>query len=62
MNAKKAMFLVGVALPLFYVITQPAQAAEAIIIFMPQPVQLAMRGPLPSVVTKSSYSPARLQA
>jgi hypothetical protein len=30
MNAKKAMMLVGVALILFYVITQPAQAAEAV--------------------------------
>ena len=30
MNAKKAMILVGVALVLFYVITQPAQAAEAV--------------------------------
>jgi hypothetical protein len=29
-NAKKAMILVGVALVLFYVITQPAQAAEAV--------------------------------
>ena len=30
MNAKKAMMLVGVALVLFYVITQPTQAAEAV--------------------------------
>lgn len=30
MNAKKAMILVGVALVLFYVITQPSQAAEAV--------------------------------
>ncbi|MBB4910192.1 MULTISPECIES: hypothetical protein [Actinophytocola] len=30
MNAKKAMMLVGVALILFYVITQPSQAAEAV--------------------------------
>ena len=30
MNAKKAMMLVGVALILFYVITQPTQAAEAV--------------------------------
>ena len=30
MNAKKAMILVGVALVLFYVITQPTQAAEAV--------------------------------
>jgi hypothetical protein len=29
-NAKKAMILVGVALVLFYVITQPSQAAEAV--------------------------------
>jgi hypothetical protein len=29
-NAKKVMMLVGVALVLFYVITQPAQAAEAV--------------------------------
>ena len=29
MDAKKAMILVGVALVLFYVITQPTQAAEA---------------------------------
>ena len=29
-NAKKAMILVGVALVLFYVITQPTQAAEAV--------------------------------
>ncbi|MDQ3787408.1 hypothetical protein [Actinophytocola glycyrrhizae] len=30
MNAKKAMMLVAVALILFYVITQPSQAAEAV--------------------------------
>lgn len=30
MNAKKAMMLVAVALILFYVITQPGQAAEAV--------------------------------
>jgi hypothetical protein len=30
MNAKKAMMLVAVALILFYVITQPTQAAEAV--------------------------------
>ncbi len=30
MNAKKAIILVGVALVLFYVITQPAQAALAV--------------------------------
>jgi hypothetical protein len=30
MNAKKVMMLVGVALILFYVITQPTQAAEAV--------------------------------
>lgn len=30
MDAKKAMILVGVALVLFYVITQPSQAAEAV--------------------------------
>jgi hypothetical protein len=30
MNAKKAMMLVGVALILFYVITQPTQAADAV--------------------------------
>ncbi|HEX2131142.1 MAG TPA: hypothetical protein VHH15_06240 [Actinophytocola sp.] len=30
MNAKKALMLVGVALVLFYVITQPGQAAEAV--------------------------------
>jgi hypothetical protein len=30
MNAKKAMMLVGVALILFYVITQPTQAAQAV--------------------------------
>lgn len=29
-DAKKAMILVGVALVLFYVITQPSQAAEAV--------------------------------
>ena len=29
-DAKKAMMLVGVALVLFYVITQPTQAAEAV--------------------------------
>jgi hypothetical protein len=29
-NAKKVMMLVGVALILFYVITQPTQAAEAV--------------------------------
>jgi len=29
-NAKKALILVGVALVLFYVITQPGQAAEAV--------------------------------
>ncbi|MGH3759924.1 hypothetical protein [Actinophytocola sp.] len=30
MDAKKAMILVGVALVLFYVITQPSQAANAV--------------------------------
>ncbi|WP_154814899.1 hypothetical protein [Actinophytocola xinjiangensis] len=30
MNAKKVLMLVGVALVLFYVITQPSQAAEAV--------------------------------
>jgi len=30
MNAKKAMMLAGVALILFYVITQPTQAAEGV--------------------------------
>lgn len=30
MKAKKVLMLVGVALVLFYVITQPAQAAEAV--------------------------------
>lgn len=30
MDAKKAMILVGVALVLFYVITQPSQAADAV--------------------------------
>jgi hypothetical protein len=30
MDAKKAMMLVGVALVLFYVITQPTQAAAAV--------------------------------
>jgi hypothetical protein len=29
-NAKKVLMLVGVALVLFYVITQPSQAAEAV--------------------------------
>ena len=30
MKAKKVLMLVGVALVLFYVITQPGQAAEAV--------------------------------
>jgi hypothetical protein len=30
MNAKKAIILIVIALVLFYVITQPAQAAEAV--------------------------------
>ena len=30
MNAKKVLLLVGVALVLFYVITQPTQAADAV--------------------------------
>ncbi|MGQ0840152.1 hypothetical protein [Actinokineospora sp.] len=30
MNAKKAVILVGVALVLFYVITQPTQAGDAV--------------------------------
>lgn len=30
MDAKKALILVGVALVLFYVITQPTQAAQAV--------------------------------